>query len=60
MLQSPWFFSSKNPVEDSGVYHPSVESKVIMERWSDVPHRIQLLPDPGLFKSFLIFRNIET
>lgn len=33
MFESPWLFSSQDPVEDSSVDHATIEAKRVMERW---------------------------
>ena len=60
VLKGPWLFASKDPVEDSSVQHPSIETEVVVERWPNVPHGIQLLPHPGALQVLLILWNINT
>lgn len=59
MFESPWLFSSEDPVEDSSVDHSTIQAKVVMERWPYVSDRMQLLPHPWLLQVIRILRYVE-
>jgi len=60
VFECPRLFSSKDPVENPSIDHTSIQAEVIVERWPDVPHRLQLLPYPRILQGFSILRNMDS
>ena len=60
MLQGPGFLAPQDPIEDAGVDHAPVQTQVVVEGGSDVPHRVELLPHPRRLQALSVLRDVET
>uniref|UniRef100_A0A0E9X4W9 Uncharacterized protein n=1 Tax=Anguilla anguilla TaxID=7936 RepID=A0A0E9X4W9_ANGAN len=60
MFQGPGLFPSEYPVKYSSVHHSPVKPKIVMEGRADVPHSVQLFPNPRLSQALFIFRNMNS
>lgn len=60
VFEGPGLLPPEDPVEESGVDHPSIEAKVVVEGRPDVPHGVQLLPHPRALQVVCILRDMET